>query len=416
MEMLALTVILVLVIALYITKRLSIEVTSLLIPPALFLTGILDVPSALSGFSSSATVTIGALFIVSAGLTRTGTLEFLTEIFKRYSRGDSLRLLVIMALTVPVISAFMNNIPVVAMLLPVILALARDIDIRPSKLMIPLSYFAILGGTCTLIGTGTNILVHDIYSKWQADEGLPVTGFGMFEFSPLGLVLLAAGAAFIILVGRRTLPNRASLSGILPRERTAKFVTEILIEGDSLLLEKRVDEVFGVRSPIRLLEIIRTEEVTLGAAAQGMHMHKDDALIIEGTSKDITEFLSEAHASLASVVEDDRRVPMRTMELMLGEAVVLPDSPFVGRTVGDLALNKHFGIKVLAIQRGARHHRMKIRHAPLKPGDVLLLQASANGFSALHESESVLLVEGLESIIKHKRRATVAIAILLSVV
>lgn len=416
MDMLLLTTILVVVITLYITRWLSIEVTSLLIPPALVLTGILDVKQALSGFSSSATVTIGALFVVSAALTRTGALDFLAATIKRYARESPLRLLVIMAVTVPLISAFMNNIPVVAMLLPVILVLARDMKIMPSKVMIPLSYFAILGGTCTLIGTGTNIVVHEFYMQTQVDAGLTPTGFSMFEFAPLGLILLVSGALFILLLGPRLLPERTSLTSMLPRARTAKFVTEIEIDSESLLTGQRVSDVFPPDSPVRLLEIIRGEEVIVAGAARETQLMDKDALIIEGAGNEIAEFLSQTRASLATVVEDDRRVPMRSIELMLGEAVILPDSPFAGRTVDSLALNKQYGVKVMAVQRGGRHHRKNVRKIVLRAGDVLLVQASERGFQSLRDSESVLIVEGLEGAIKHKKRVFVAVAVLLAVV
>ena len=416
MEMYVLAVIVIVVVTLYLTKWLSIEVTSLSIPPLLILTGILDTRDALSGFASSATVTIGALFIVSAGLRRTGALDLLGAVISRFSKGSATRLLIIMAVTVPCISAFMNNIPVVAMLLPVIVALSRDVGVKPSKLLIPLSYFAILGGTCTLIGTGTNIVVHEFYCRTQAEAGLAPTGFSMFEFAPMGLLLLASGVAFIFFVGRRILPDRASLTSMLPRQRTGKFVTEVLLEEGSSLIGQSVGETFSPTGKVRLLEIIRREEVIVSGAARGLRFESDDALIVEGAPADITEFLSRSQASLASVIEDDRRVPTRSMELMLGEAVVLPDSPFIGRTVGGLALNKHHGVKVMALQRGGQHHRKAIRETRLKVGDVLLLQADDQGFESLRESDAVLIVEGLEGVIKHKERRYVAIATIAAIV
>lgn len=194
------------VVTLYITRWLPIAVTSLLVPPILFATGILDLHSALSGFSNSATITIACMFVLSAGLFRTGALDYLTEFLKKHSKGSPFRLLVLLALTVPFISAVMNNIPVVAMLLPVVLALSREMKVQPSRLLIPMSYFAILGGTLTLVGTGTNILVDDFYRGVQASRGDVATGLGMFSFTPLGLVLLVAGVAFVLLLGRRLLP------------------------------------------------------------------------------------------------------------------------------------------------------------------------------------------------------------------
>ncbi len=414
--MVLLGVLLAAVVFLYISKWLSIEVTSMLIPPALVLCGLLEVDQALSGFSNPATITIASLLIISAGLTRTGSLDLLTEFLRRRAGGSQARLLLVLALTVPVISAMMNNIPVVAMLVPVVLTLSREMDVKPSKLMIPLSYFAILGGTCTLIGTSTNVVVHEQFRRWQIGQGLKGEGFSMFEFLPMGLILLAGGTLFLVAVGSRLLPDRTSLAALMPRQRTAKFVTEAMVEEGSSLLGRKVEEVFPKGEDVKLLEVIRGEDVILGAEMRELELADGDSLIIEGTSSRITEFLAESRASLASVLEDDRRVPMSTIELMLGEAVILPDSPFVGRTIAGLALNRQFGIKVLAVQRGGRHHRRNIKTVRLKAGDVLLLQASARGFDALRESESVLIVEGLEGAIKHRRQTPFALVILFAVV
>ena len=405
-DVVILAIILVAVIVLYITRWLPLEITSLLIVPALVFTGILDAHAALSGFSSSATITIGCMFVLSAGLMRTGGLEFVTLTLGRHSRGSVTRFLLLLAAVVPLASAVMNNTPVVVMMVPVVLALSREFNVKPSKLMIPLSYFAILGGTCTLIGTSTNVLVHELYKS----QGGP--GFGMFDFTPLGLFYVIGGAAFLLLTSQKLLPERTSLAAMLPRGRTAKFVTEIVIESDSSFCGRSARETFHESHAVRLLEIVRDETAVLAPQALEMNFRADDALIIEGAPKDIAEFLTASGASLPTVVEDNQRVPMRTMELSLAEAVVLPQSPFIGRNVSDLGLNRQYGVKVLAIQRRGRHHRYKIRQMRLKPGDVLLLQAGDNGFHALRETEAVLLSEGLEQAIFHKTRGAVAVGIM----
>ncbi len=416
METTLLVLILTAAIVLYVTRWLSIAVTSLLIPPALYFTGILGVEQALSGFSNPATVTIASLFVISAGLTRTGTLDALTELLRKSAKGSATRVLLIMAATVPVISALMNNIPVVAMLVPVVLVLCRELDVKPSKLMIPLSFFAILGGTCTLIGTGTNVIVHDFFKAWQVANGEQATGLGMFEFTSMGLVLLAGGVLFLLTYGRRILPERTSLSAMIPRERTAQFVTEIVVKPGSRLPGMPLDRVLPGSGSVRLLELIRDEQVLMKADLKDLVLEVDDVLIICATSKQITEFLRSTKASLAPVLEDDQLVPMRTVELMLAEAVVLPASPFVGQRVADLRLNKLYRVKVLALQRGGRHHRKDIKNVRLQEGDVLLLQASAQGFDALRQTEAVLLAEGLEGLIRHRERAPIAVAIMLGVI
>lgn len=403
-------------VALYVTKWLPIGVTSVLIPPALYLTGILGAEEALSGFSNPATVTIASLFVVSAGLARTGTLDMVTNLIRQGAKGSPTRVLVLLALTVPPTSALMNNIPVVAMFVPVVLALSRELDVNPSKLMIPLSFFAILGGTCTLIGTGTNVLVHDILQAWQAAQGVEPTGFQMFEFTPMGLILLAGGVLFLLTVGRRILPERTSLMAMMTRERTAQFVTEIVLHPGSRLPGMRVGKVFPARGDVRLLELVRGEHVFMYGDAEELVFEVGDSLIVSATSRRITEFLTSTRSALAPVLEDDQLVSMHTVELVVAEAVVLPGSPFVGRRVADLRFNHNYGVKVLALQRGGRHHRKNIRDVRLKEGDVFLLQGSDRGFGALRETEAFLLAEGLEGLIRRRGRAPIAVAIMLSVV
>ncbi len=404
------------VVTLYITRWLPIEVTSLLVPPILFGTGILDVKHALSGFSNSATITIACMFVLSAGLYRTGALDLLTEFLKKHAKGSPLRLLLLLALTVPFISAVMNNIPVVAMLLPVVLALARDMDVKPSRLLIPMSYFAILGGTTTLLGTGTNILVDDFYRQTQAAAGEAPTGLGMFSFTPLGLILLAVGGAFVILLGRHLLPDRPSLSTLLPTERSAQFLTEIRVDKDSPLVGQEVSEVFASGGPMRLIELVRKEQVLIGREARGLEFESGDTMIITGKPKESAEFLEQVQVQVQTGGKKVEVPEIDSTELKIGEAVVLPDSRFCGRRLGSLALHTRYGVKVLSIQRGGEHRKKSLRDTILEAGDVLLVQASDAGLAALRDTEAVLIVEGLDQSIRREKRVWVAIAIVTAVV
>lgn len=409
-KMLVLSIILAVAVLLFITQWLPLELTALLILPALYFTGLLPIDLVFAGLSNGATVTVGAMFILSAGLSRTGALDPLIDFFKRFGKGSPRRVLVLLALTLPLISGFMNNTPVVVMMVPVLLSLAREIDVAPSKLMIPLSYITILGGTLTLIGTSTNIIVNELYI------GAGGPGFGLFDFTPMGLVYSAGGIAFILLFGQKLLPDRAPLSALVPRERSAEFVTELVIDHSSPLVGRPAGEVFRRGSNVVLLQLVRGEEVIFGFEAEQMRLQGDDLLIIKGTSKRIAELLAHWGTSFASVLEDDHWVPVRSASLMLGEAVVLPDSPFVGRSVGELALNRRFGARVLAVQRRGRHHRFQVSELQLRPGDVMLLQGDSQSFARLRESEAVLLVEGLEQVVPRRRRRRLSIPIMLGVI
>ncbi len=445
MESLLLVIILVSAATLFVTRWLPTEVTALLIIGALGLSGILSVNQALAGFASTATITVGAMFVLSAGLVRTGALETVTISLARYSNGNPTRLLLLLGLTIPVASAFMNNTPVVVMMVPVILTLSEQFGIRPSKLLIPISYFAILGGTMTLIGTSTNILIDDLYRS----AGGP--GFQLFTFTPLGIIYTIAGVTFIVLFSQRMLPNRAPLSGLLVnRGEASTYITELFVGEESLLQSKRVEDVFaklpgtavqtrslppgrhhrrvGQRprenSPetpteqtgVELLELFRNGRMYQAEEIRGLTLQQGDALLVSGSPKHIARFMELTQTMPASVLEDERRIPVQTVEQYVIEAVVLPDSPAIGRLIGNLGLYRRFGVRIMGLQRRGGHRRSGLRAMRLESGDVLLLQGEPDDLRTACEVMKFLLVEGVESAITRSAKNRTALLIMAAVV
>src|SRR5690606_37990922 len=353
---LLLVIVLATAMTLYVSQRLPSELISLLLILALALTGLLSPDSALSGFSHKATITVAAMFVLSSGLVRTGALEWVALRLADLTGGKHWRIIVVLLILVPPASAFINNTPIVVMMIPVVLSICRRFSIPPSKLMLPLSYASILGGTCTLLGTSTNIIVADSYRdfarrvgslppedplSWRGPVPLDPNGFSLFDFTPVGVVYLLVGSAFIFLFSRRLLPTRTSLSAMPSSGRQADFVTEVVVPAGSPLVGRVAGEVFE-GSSIRLLELTQGEEMFLGADARSQEIDVDTSLIVVGTPQEIDRFLALTGASLSTVVEDDARVPMRTFELRLAEAVILPYSRYEGLTVSELGLNRRF--------------------------------------------------------------------------
>ncbi len=439
-EIFALLAILVTATTLYITRWWAIEVTATLSIAALVIFGVLTPAQAFSGFSNTATLTVAAMFVLSGGLIRTGALEIVTLYLARFSQGSTTRLLILLALVIPVASAFVNNTPVVVMMVPVILSLSGQFGKSPSKLLIPVSYFAILGGTLTLLGTSTNILVDGIYRQM----GGP--GFGLFEFAPLGLLYAAIGTVYIVLFSQRMLPNNEVIN-FAAQQRKRAYITELIVEAESELVGKRADAVVDrVKSTqpspnllmnqrrrvgrlpssqddsthrdqsVELLEVIRQEKIYRATQAGQLTLQAGDILMVSGDPNAISQFVKNSNTRLASVLADQERVPIGSIEQRVMEAVVLPDSPFVGRRLGTLGFHRNHGITVMGVQRQGRQRMRGLRALPLQVGDLLLLQGEEAGLQGLREAGKLLMVDGIEETILRSTKNRQALLIMLGVV
>jgi len=426
---------------LYVTRWIAIESTAILTIVVLALTGILKPEQAFAGFSNSGTLTVAAMFVLSGGLVRTGALESVTFQLARFSQGSPRRLLLLLSATIPSASAFMNNTPIVVMMMPVVVSLSRRFRVNPSKLLLPVSYFAILGGTITLLGTSTNILVDDLYRQ----AGGP--GFSLFDFAPLGLIYAVVGVGYILTIGYRLLPDRTPPLGLNSRGAESTYVTEVIVSANSKLIGRvpghfmqvrafrrpaqRMAKTFSLRrrighSPstgaekpitgIELLEIVRAERLLLAEDAADLPLAVNDRLLISGGANEISAFLKETQSSLATVLADDKRVPLSSLQQTVVEAVVLPGSSFSGREVGTLELHRRFGVDVMGVQRQGRHQSEGLRALTLRDGDVLLLRGSAQGLRQLRESARLLLVEGVEETIVRSDKNRYALVIMLGVI
>ena len=444
-DQLILIVIIVVTTTLYITNWLSTEVTSLLAIAALVLTGILQPNSALSGFSSTATVTVAAMFVLSAGLMRTGALEAVTLQLGRHARGSATRLLVLLAGVEITTSAFMNNTPVVVMMLPVVISLCRQFRLSASKFLLPVSYFAVLGGTCTLIGTSTNILVNDLYQQ----AGGP--GFGIFDFSVLGVAYAVIGTIFLVIFSPRLLPNRTPLASLLGDRQSTAYVTEIVVTGQSKLVGRAVSDVFrhidtdpramvtppnlsrrhrrlrrvhpaaharddDPLVPLRLLQVIRKEREYQGEALVQLVLTTDDLLVVSGTAKDITLFQEVNNAELATVIADGERTLVTDLEERVVEAVVLSGSNTINRRLSELQLHQRFQVKVMGLQHHGRHQVTGLRQQRIETGDLLLLRGSAANLNNAADSCKLLLVEGVDDLLIRQSKNRTALVIMAGVV
>jgi di/tricarboxylate transporter len=397
-----------LAVALYATQALRIEVTSLGVIVALAALRILTPEQALSGFSNPATVTVACMLVLSAGLQRAGVVDYISAVLTRWADGGLVRLVATLALPTAGLSAFMNNTPVVALMIPVALALARRAGQAPSQVLLPLSYASILGGTCTLFGTSTNILIHELYIK----SGGP--GLGVFTFAPLGLILLGIGLLYVLLVAR-FLPRRLGLSELLSAQAPGRFVAELVLPSDSRHSGRSIAQAFPRELDVSVLEVVRDEEAHLKPAPE-FRLEPRDGVFLEGEARAIHRLLSDPHLAAGTAIEDDRRVRISRVDLRIAEAVVRPNSRFLQRRIRALGLSRRYGIQVLGVRRLGRHHQQNLRDMRLRAGDVLLVQGEPHSLRLLQEEGDVLLVEGVELSLTFPRRAPIALGTLAGVV
>jgi di/tricarboxylate transporter len=427
---------------LYVTQWLKTEVTALLTIVALAITGILTPDQALSGFSSGALVTVAAMFVLSGGLLKTGAMEAAVIFLGRYAHGSPRRLLAAVGASAATTSAFVNNTPVVVMMMPVLLALSRRTGLRASKLLIPLSYFAILGGTITLIGTSTNILLDDLYRK----AGGP--GFGLFDFTPLGIVYVIVGGLYVIFVGYRLLPENTALADLTAPLPENRYVTEAVVAAGSTIVGRPVRDVVEAagtlpprsagttlqhrrienakgrvslaaeasKSGVLLLQLVREETTYRGEALAGLAFAPDDAMLLAGTAGEIKRFLERTRTQLGSVLQDERRVLLDDIEQQIVEAVVLPGSPYEGRPMGELGLYQDYGVSILGLQHDGRQLLSGLRSRRLSAGDLLLLQGEGKGLRRMSEWGRLMLITGVEENLVRSAKNRVALLIMLGVV
>ena len=381
--------ILLLALVLFVTERLRVDVVALVVLVSLVLTGLVTPEKALSGFSNPAVVTVWAVFILSGGLTRTGVANLVGRYLLRLANHGEVRLSVMIMLTAGILSAFMNNVGVAALLLPVVMDISRRTGTSPSKLLMPLSYSVLLGGLTTLIGTPPNILI----SNLAGDFGM--SPFRFFDFTPVGLPVMLAGIAFMALIGPRLLPTR-DLSKVATRGETdlKKFFTldeQMFIVGlgpDSFLAGKTLAQSrLGSALGLIVIGIIRDGRTKL-APHPNTTLKAGDRLLVEGQPTQFTELRGQQ-----LVVEDDDVSVERliTTEINMAEVRLSLDSALLGQTVKEIDFRRLMGINVLTIWRQGVPQKSNLQDTPLQTGDILLVQAARAQLDALRDDPNIIV-------------------------
>lgn len=392
---------------LFVTEKLRVDVVALLALASLLVLGLVTPREALSGFSSQATITVAAMFVLSAGLQRSGALQGVGDLLAKIRWGWLLAL--VMMAMVAFTSAFINNTAVVAVLLPMIIATTAARKLAPSKFLIPLSFASQFGGVCTLVGTSTNLLV-DSLARQSGREG-----FTLFEFAPLGILFVGVGMVYLMLVRRFLLPDLG-----IPETETdgigGRYLVELPVREDTPAVGRRGAQLLEDEdSDLQLMAIRRGGNLL--SAPRDEAVRAGDRLLLRGDWHHVETARKKLKLRFDRVATvDDKDDGKDDGEALHAEVMVAPGSYLVGHTLSGLRFAHTYGAQVLGLQRRRSVLRQPIDKVPLAVGDVLMVEAGGESIETLRGNPGLVVLGERERRVVDRRRALLSTAVLASVI
>lgn len=402
----------------FIAEWIPVDLTAIAIAIVLILLGLVTPEEGISGFGNAATITVMAMFILSAGIARTGVIQVIRDFLIKWGGKNISQQIFVMGVIVGPITAFINNTAVVAVFLPIVEDWCKKQGISPSKLLIPLSYATVLGGMITVIGTSTNVLASGISEK------LGYGAFNLFQFTGLGLITFGVGLVYLALAAPKLLPNRKAPETSLSQDYSLKdYVSEVVITPRSNLIGQtlRSSEIQR-KFDIAVLELIRNDDHFPQPLADKV-LAAGDILLVRGSRADLLKIREERGLDILPDVKFGQLPEPESLEaeLSLGEdkiaeVLILSNSRLNGSTLKDLRFRQRYNATVLAIRRGSEVLRERLGKVPLRFGDLLLVQGPRESFLGLQTSRELLVLEQRDVESLRQDKAWIALLIVLSVI
>ena len=376
-----------LALVLFAVERIPIEIVSIVLVMAMIITKTLTVAEAFAGFGNDIVITIAGLFVLTGGLAKTGVVDIIGRRLQHLAGASEFRVAALIMVAAALSAAVMKNTTTTAMFLPVVLGIAVRKSISPSRLLIPLAFGAILGGTCTLIGTSTNLAVSGALPRYG------LAPFSMFELTKVGVPIVGVGMLYMLLLGLRLLPRRESEKSLTEQYHVRQYMTEVIVLDDSPLIGKTLAEArISDDLDLTVLGILRGAKQYRIAPHPYEEIKADDLLLVQGRVEDILRVKSEAGIEIKpDFTLSDALLEGSDVELF--EAMVPKGSDFVGRSLERLQFQKRYQLVVLAINRHGVNLLSKLSKVRIRFGDVLLIQGNREHVESLAVDDQVLLLE-----------------------
>ncbi len=407
-EMLLLSAIVVAAVLLFALEVFPVDKVSVLVLGSLVAFDLVSPQQAIAGFGNPATVVVACMLALSYGIQTTGALNYVSNKLVDLAQKSEFRLLFSIVVAVGVLSAFINNTAAVALFLPLTIAVAGEQHLDPSKFLMPMSFAAMSAGTCTLIGSSTNLLVYSLvldHLNWQ---------IGMFEFSQVGLIFFAVGTCYLLFIGRYLVPSRRTRDSLTEEYRLRHFVTELIVHADSPLVGKSIaDTNFREGYDLEVIEILRGKSKLLPSAKETL-LQEGDILLVQGDPQTLLKIQDSQGVDIKALTVEDQ--DLQDENIILVEAFISPVSGLVDSTLKEVNFRQTYKANTLAIRSHGRTIREKIGKIRLEYGDSLLILTSREQMEVLRQSPDFLVLEEVRRTFLRKDKIYYAVGIFLGII